>query len=347
MLANFPAADGTEVSILLDERSRNAALGLGSRWKKAPARLIELDGSLAELSRLLSASTAEHVVFAALSSISVLDHAVLKRLLAATGDQLVKLSVGRTPIEIYCARREHLAALIAASLARASASTRFRDRLFSGILHPAIDLLEDVPGELLFQNTLIELYECNLWAAANSESSRFHGIIGSLPATADRGRESHIAEKATIKDSMIASGVEIEGTVEDSIIFPNVAIGRNAHVSRSVVLSGNRIGAGSEISNALLLPFTAEMPRTSANIGERCFIGASKSSAKNADFPDQIHDGLTVIGTNADIPSGFRMEPGSFVGPGVSSGALRKMKLLRRGASVLGSTAGMASEEGR
>jgi hypothetical protein len=344
MLANFSAADGVEISIVLDERSRSASLSMGSRWKKAPARLVELGGSVPELARLLSASSAEHAVLAALSSIAVLDRAALRALISAAGDQLVKLSVGRTPVEIYCARREHLLKLVTASLARATSLPRFRDQLFSGILHPAMDLIEDVPGELLFQNSLMELYQSNLWAVSNCESGRYHGILAGLPAIADRGGESHVAEKATIRNSLIASGVEVQGIVEDSIVFPNVVIGRNAHVARSVVLSGNRIGASSEICNALLLPFTAEVPRSSPNIGERCVIGALRSTAKNVDFPDQIRDGLTVIGTNADIPNGFHMEAGSFVAPGVALGALRKMKHLRRGTSVLGGVPESASD---
>jgi hypothetical protein len=336
MLANFSATDGVEITIVLDERSRSTSLGLGSRWKKAPARLVELDGSITELARLLSASSADHAVFAALSSIAVLDGAALRALISAAGDQLVKLSVGRTPVEIYCARREHLLKLVTASLARATSLPRFRDLLFSAILHPAMDLIEDVPGELFFQNSLMELYESNLWAVSNCESRHYHDILTGLPVTADRGGESHVTEKATIRDSLIASGVEVQGVVEDSIVFPNVVIGRNARVARSVVMSGNRIGAGSEVFNALLLPFTAEVPRTAPNIGERCIIGAQKSTAKNVDFPDQIRDGLTVVGSNADIPNGFHMEPGSFVAPGVAPWALRKMKHLRRGTSVLG-----------
>ena len=67
------------------------------------------------------------------------------------------------------------------------------------------------------------------------------------------------------------------------------------------------------------------------------------STMKNADFPAQIRDGLAVIGVNADIPNGFRAEAGSYVAPGVPSSLLRKLKVLRRGASVLD---GHASRDG-
>ena len=48
---------------------------------------------------------------------------------------------------------------------------------------------------------------------------------------------------------------------------------------------GNRIGAGTEIRGALILPYTADVPRTSPNIGDNCSIGAKNSTMTNADFP--------------------------------------------------------------
>jgi glucose-1-phosphate adenylyltransferase len=147
--------------------------------------------------------------------------------------------------------------------------------------------------------------------------------------------ESHVAERGLIRNSWLASGVEVEGTVEDSIIFPNVVIRRNAVVSHSVVSNGNRIGAGTEIHNALVLPFVSDAPRNSPNIGDNCSIGAKSSVMKNTDFPTHIRDGLTVLGLNADIPNGFRAEAGSFIAAGVQAATLRRLKVLKKGSSVL------------
>ncbi len=117
--------------------------------------------------------------------------------------------------------------------------------------------------------------------------------------------------------------------------FPNVAIRRNALVSHSVVLNGNRIGSGTEIYNALILPYTSDAPRPTPNIGDNCAIGGKTSSMKNTDFPTHIRDGIAVIGTNADIPNGFQAEAASYVAPGVPASALRRLKVLRRGTSIL------------
>jgi hypothetical protein len=251
------------------------------------------------------------------------------------GNELVKLSVQNTPIETYVGRREHLAALLAAHAARARHGGRSRDYLFRGALPSAIDLIEDLPGEILFQNDLMEFYVRNIWAIANCHGELYNRIISRLPTLAEPGRESHVAEKGTLKNSILASGVEVEGAVEGSVLFPDVVVRRGALVSNSVVLNGNRIGSGAVIHNAMLLPYLTEGSRTGPNIGDNCQIGAKVSTAKNIDFPSQIRDGLALVGMNVDMPNGFKAETATFVGPGVPSAALRRLKQLRRGTSVL------------
>jgi hypothetical protein len=248
----------------------------------------------------------------------------------------VKLSVGRTPVEVYISRRAHLARLLSSAAEHDTGTRGLRAALFDSVLHGAIDLLVDVPGEILFQNDLMEYYTNNIWVVANCESERFHGALSRLPDLADKGAESRVGERGTIRNSWLACGVEVDGTVEDSILFPNVHVRRNALVSRAVVLNGNRIGSGTEIQSALVLPFTAEVPRPLPNIGDNCSIGARTSSMKNSTYPAHIRDGLAVIGMNADIPNGFKAEAATYIAPGVPAHVLRRIKVLHRGACAMG-----------
>jgi len=211
-----------------------------------------------------------------------------------------------------------------------------RHALFDGALDTQIDLLEDLPGELLFQTDVMDYYRNNLWLAASGASERFHAAAAKLPALNDRGAESRVGEKAAVRGSWMASGVEVDGTVEGSVLFPGVVVRRGAVVSRSVVMGGNRIGAGTELTGALVCPFLTEPLRAGSNIGENCSLGVRSSTMRNADFPSQIRDGLTLIGSNAEIPNGFTAEGGTYIAPGTPATTLRRLKMLRRGASVLG-----------
>jgi hypothetical protein len=336
LIATFGFADDTEVTLVLEEAARDTSLALSSRWKKPVARVHALEGGLAGIVRLIEGARADRVVLASTSCVFLIDPAHLRERIQETADHVVKLSVGRTPVEVYISRPAYLARLLASAAEHDTGRKGLREALFDGILHDAIDLLVDVPGEILFQNDLMEYYTNNIWVVANCESQRFHAALSRLPELADKGAESHIAERGNIRNSWLASGVEVEGTVEDSILFPNVLVRRNALVSRAVVLNGNRIGSGTEIQSALILPFTAEVPRPMPNIGDNCAIGARTSTMKNSDYPLHIRNGLAVVGMNADIPNGFKAEAATFIAPGVPANVLKRIKVLHRGGSVLG-----------
>jgi len=54
----------------------------------------------------------------------------------------------------------------------------------------------------------------------------------------------------------------------------------------------------------------------------------------NAAFPEQIRDGLTVIGMGVELPAGLKVEGGCLVGPGAGTAELRRLKTVRRGQTV-------------
>ena len=54
-------------------------------------------------------------------------------------------------------------------------------------------------------------------------------------------------EGAAVANSMIADGCVIEGTVENSILFRGVKVGRGAVVKDSILFGGTDIGDGSTI----------------------------------------------------------------------------------------------------
>ncbi|MGO9413314.1 MAG: hypothetical protein ACLQCB_21510 [Spirochaetia bacterium] len=324
----------TELTIILEESHRTIPLTLSSRWKKPVARVIALEDPLAELLPLVESSRSDTVILASLSSVCVLDTAELLDTAAKAAGKVIKISVSRTPIEMYAAGRQTVASLLRSALDRRTDRKPLRESLFAAALLPSIDLLEDVPGEVLFQNDLMEYFHNNLWVIGNCATDGYRKTLSRLPEPSEKSIESHITEKGCVRNSWLASGVEVEGEIEESIVFPNVHIGKNTKISRSIVMNGNRIGAGGDIQNSLLLPVSAELSRSAVNVGDNCSIGSRSSTAKNADFPGQIRDGLTVVGMNAEIPAGLRVEAGVCIGPGVPVSLLRKMKLVKKGTSV-------------
>ncbi len=62
----------------------------------------------------------------------------------------------------------------------------------------------------------------------------------------------YIAPTATIHRSLVNEGCMIYGTVEHSVLFPGVHIGKGSIVKNSVVMPGARIGDNCQIENAII-----------------------------------------------------------------------------------------------
>jgi hypothetical protein len=99
-------------------------------------------------------------------------------------------------------------------------------------------------------------------------------------------------------------------------------------------MNDNQIGSHVEVSNALIFPYTKEIMKGGSNVEDNVVIGTNSSSAKNRDFPEQIHDGLTVLGSNAVVPRGTVIEKGCYLGANVPAHELRKGRILKMGRSL-------------
>lgn len=347
MLANWVIADFalaslrescSRVRFVVDHDAKPLALALASRWKGRPAEVHVLEPGLAGLLRLLGAETAERLLVGSLSAAWLLDPIAPAALAAVAAHAVAKASLQRTPVELYGCRRDRLIALLEASASRLSGKRGCRALLFDGTLASAMEVIEEIPGELLFLNDPTDLHRRTL-DLANPDAAALR-LVARMPESADSPPEARIAERATVISSWIAPNAHIEGTVEGSVVFPGASVRRGAHVVDSVLMNGAIVGAGATVQHALVFPHGPSDPaaragaRVAPTIGDRCAVGSRSSTAVNAAYPDQIRDGLTVIGMGVDLPGGVRVEAGCLVGPGASPADLRRRRVLRRGQSV-------------
>lgn len=347
LLANWVIADFalaslrgscSRVRFVVDGDAKALAASLAGRWKGRPAEIHLLEGGLPGLLRLLASDGAEQVIVGALSSAWLLDAAAPSALVAAAGGSIAKASLQRTPIELYACRRDRLITVLEAAGTRLAKARRCRELLFDGTLTGAIEVIEELPGTLLFHNDPTDLHRRTLALASHAPAAL--PDVSRMPEPADLPREARIAERARVVSSWIAPGAEIEGTVEGSVVFPGASVRRGSRVLNSVLMNGTIVGSGATIQNTLVLPHGPPdgVPRSGARaaptIGDRCSIGSRTSSAVNLAHPEQIRDGLTVIGMGVELPGGFRAEAGCLIGPGASPSDLRRRKVLRRGQSV-------------
>jgi glucose-1-phosphate adenylyltransferase len=158
-------------------------------------------------------------------------------------------------------------------------------------------------------------------------------IIKSHIAT---GGYAHVGRLAKIHGSFISDFCKINGTVENSIIYPGVEIGDHAVIRDSIILPYNRIGNGTKITRCVVDERTDLQPEsTYLNIGSSCRIGSGEEFIKNTDFPRSLFSSITLIGKDCRIADGARIGGGCYVASGMGEEFQGVKKFLYDGTSLV------------
>jgi ADP-glucose pyrophosphorylase len=321
------------LNVLAETRYRGLAPFLTARSKEDRARLILADRGIEGLPEILDRDPSPTILFSPLNLACSPDKKALLRIVDNAKSAIVRFSIQNVETHIYAAGKQALIEALEEFRKDRSPSARLGAAVFSEFLHSSFDAVRNIPGRILFQNNLTQLYKENLWLVGQSapvellQELRRGGklSVSSKGALIDRGGH--------VKNSLISTGARVEGSVEGSFIFPGVVVHKGASVVNSVVMNGNRIGAKAQLYKTLVLPYVGDLG--SSNIGESCRIGTLEAGARNFDFPKQVREGVTVIGINAEIPKGFKIDSGCLIGARVGAGQLRSLKELPRSSTML------------
>ncbi len=122
----------------------------------------------------------------------------------------------------------------------------------------------------------------------------------------------YLSPDARVKNCYITAGCEIEGDVENSIIFEGVKIEKGATVRDSVLFPCSVVKKNSTVNKAMI--------GTNAYIAENANIGSDKEDAVR-DFCDSniCSDGITLIGPDIVVQEGVSIAMGSMVTRNVKS----------------------------
>ena len=63
---------------------------------------------------------------------------------------------------------------------------------------------------------------------------------------------THYCDKASVINSLLADGCQIEGTVENSVLFRGVRIAPDAHVKNCIIMQDGQVHSGAYIENCIL-----------------------------------------------------------------------------------------------
>lgn len=139
-------------------------------------------------------------------------------------------------------------------------------------------------------------------------------LLGETPAfdVGDSGWKIHsrnplappeyIGPEGKVKNSMIALGCEIEGTVEHSVLASNVIVEKGAIVKDAVIMAGTVIKAGAQVTYSIL--------DENVTVGEGAVVGSDKDLCLGL---DEKGKGIAVVGRNVKIGDGKKVAAGVIV----------------------------------
>ena len=140
--------------------------------------------------------------------------------------------------------------------------------------------------ELIFPSPPLDLYD-------RTNGFTVHTTSRQLPS-------AKIGETGTVARSIVSGGCVINGTVENSVLSPNVVVEAGAVVRNSIIFDRSIVGKGSTLDRTIL--------DKEVIIGEACRIGFGYIATENRDIPKILHTGLNIIGKSVQIPGGTTIE---------------------------------------
>ena len=105
----------------------------------------------------------------------------------------------------------------------------------------------------------------------------------------------YISDKAYISRSIIGEGVEVYGTVVNSVIGAGVVIEEGAEVRDSIIMQGTHIGRNTKIQKSIIAEYV--------EIGDNCLIGEGEYAESKYDKKVYNSD-IVTIGEKSIIPRG-------------------------------------------
>jgi len=335
MYANFAEVQGLSKYIVAEEHQHETIDYLVKRWGNSDILHIPPEDETDFFILWLKELPQDLLIFSTTSFVSIFKGEELISLIETIPYDIVKVSVDHIPVDLFMASKNKIISLLEKNRSKLAKPKHFLSAFFKEILYTSFESIENTSGKVLFHHNLMQYFNENLKYIDYSCTEEFLNGMHRFNKIEESLKEAYIAASGVVKNSFISHGVEVYGCVENSILFPNVTIMKDARIINSVILSNNKIGNKTLIKNALILPFIKSDSSLKYNIEDNCHIGEVSSSIKNLKYPEHVYDGITTLGMNARIPKGYTIEPGCFIDADVPLNKVKQHTKLNKGESIV------------
>lgn len=152
-----------------------------------------------------------------------------------------------------------------------------------------MDLLEDLPA--------LNLYD---------PDTRIRTRVTGYPP-------AKVGWRAYLQRSLLDLGCIINGHVEHSVLSPGVYVEEGAVVRDSIIFDDCRIESGAIVERSII--------DKEVIVRKNAYVGYGDDWSPNAERPDIVNSGITIIGKRAEVPPYVRIGRNCVIGPNVRAQA--------------------------
>lgn len=150
--------------------------------------------------------------------------------------------------------------------------------------------------------TINSLYEANMDLLGDKPKFDVSDTSWKIQSRSPLAPPQYIGNEAKVVNSIIMSGCEIYGTVENSVLASDIVIDKNVVVKNSIIMSDTTINEGAKIEYAII--------DEKITVGKNAVIGEPESSGK----------GIAVLGREITVEDGATVEGGKIIDKNVYKG---------------------------
>ncbi len=143
--------------------------------------------------------------------------------------------------------------------------------------------------------TINSLFESNMDLLGNSPEFDIADPSWRIRSRNPIAPPHYLGENGRIVNSIVASGCEIEGVVENSILSHDVTVKKGAVVKNAIIYSGTVIGEGAKVNYSII--------DENVNIGKNAQIGAEKDGELK----------ISVLGRDISVSDGKTVSAGDII----------------------------------
>lgn len=184
-----------------------------------------------------------------------------------------------------------------------------RDR---GATEPALDFGRDLVPDWVAQGQLALFNFPGYWldvGTLDSYVQAHRDLLGAEPVfrlsdpewpiitRAPQRAPMELAHGAQVLDSLVSEGCHIHGRVERSVLGPGVRVGAGALVRDAIVMEDTVIGAQCRVERCIV--------DKRVELGEGCRLGGEGAGEGNADKPQVLRGGFSLIAKDSVLPPGW------------------------------------------